>query len=75
MRTREETDQLRLRVVDLWNAFAGTYTEIGYIVGESRGAVGRLLTEARARGIKVRRAGPPQIAQMLGREKRRTRAL
>lgn len=66
MRTKSEVAKLRLRVVALWNARTGTYTEIGSMVGETRNAVGRLLSEARAAGIHVRDAGTPQTEQRAG---------
>lgn len=54
-----ETLRLRQRVVDRWNGgnVKGqmmTYAQIAAELGLTRGAVGRLLTEARALGWKVR---------------------
>ena len=66
MRTQAECHRLRLRCVGLWNAGGKTYSEIGDLVGLSRGAVGRMLAEARDRGITVRESGIDQSAQKEG---------
>ena len=58
-----EAHYFRLLCVRLWNHGGRTYSEIGFILGIPREAVGRLLTEARALGIDVRRTGVDQTKQ------------
>lgn len=65
---KPETAALRQCVVDRWNAGnpgrgpGVTYADIAVEMGLTRGAVGRLLTEARAFGLRVRRRMRTSVA-------------
>jgi DNA-binding transcriptional regulator LsrR (DeoR family) len=61
-RGKPETTKLRNRVVMLWNK-GNTQTEIGAALGLTRGVVGRLIAEARAKGVVTVRYTPLETAK------------
>jgi DNA-binding transcriptional regulator LsrR (DeoR family) len=57
------TTALRRRVVRLWNAGDKTQADIAALLGLTRGAVGRLIAEARAMGMPTIRYSTQETAE------------